>query len=33
MLPKAEVEPAAKAAFLLEELLAADIKAGTTTCR
>jgi FAD/FMN-containing dehydrogenase/Fe-S oxidoreductase len=31
MLPKEEVEPAAKAAFLLEELLAADLKAGTTT--
>ncbi|WP_439498720.1 FAD-binding and (Fe-S)-binding domain-containing protein [Bosea sp. (in: a-proteobacteria)] len=31
ILPKDEAEPAAKAAFLLEELLAADIKAGTTT--
>jgi FAD/FMN-containing dehydrogenase/Fe-S oxidoreductase len=31
LLPKAEVEPAARAAFLLEELLAADIKAGATT--
>lgn len=31
ILPKAETEPVAKAAFLLEELLAADLKAGTTT--
>lgn len=31
ILPKAETEQAAKAAFLLEELLAADLKAGTTT--
>ncbi|TCR64557.1 FAD-binding and (Fe-S)-binding domain-containing protein [Bosea sp. BK604] len=31
ILPKAESEPAAKAAFLLEELLADDLKAGTTT--
>ncbi len=31
LLPKAEVEPVAKAALLLEELLAADIKAGATT--
>ena len=31
LLPKAEVEPVAGAAFLLEEVLAADIKAGTTT--
>ncbi|MBX9907584.1 MAG: FAD-binding protein [Beijerinckiaceae bacterium] len=31
LLPRAEVEPVAKAALLLEELLAADIKAGTTT--
>jgi FAD/FMN-containing dehydrogenase/Fe-S oxidoreductase len=31
ILPKAEVEPVASAAFLLEELLAADLKAGTTT--
>lgn len=31
ILPKEQVEPAASAAFLLEELLAADIKAGTTT--
>lgn len=30
ILPKDEVEPMAKAAFLLEELLAADLKAGTT---
>ncbi len=31
LLPKAEVDPVAKAALLLEELLAADIKAGATT--
>ncbi len=31
LLPKAETEPAAKAAFLLEELLAADLAAGTTS--
>lgn len=30
MLPREEAEPAAKAAFLLEELLAADLAAGTT---
>ncbi|RDJ23182.1 FAD-binding oxidoreductase [Bosea caraganae] len=30
ILPKDEVEPAARAAFLLEELLAADLRAGTT---
>ncbi len=30
LLPKSEVEPVAKAAFLIEEVLAADIKAGTT---
>ncbi|MFN3673369.1 MAG: FAD-binding and (Fe-S)-binding domain-containing protein [Bosea sp. (in: a-proteobacteria)] len=30
MLPKQQVEPVAKAAFLLEELLAADMRAGTT---
>ena len=29
-LPKQQVEPVAKAAFLLEELLAADMRAGTT---
>jgi FAD/FMN-containing dehydrogenase/Fe-S oxidoreductase len=31
LLPKTEVEPVAKAALLLEELLAVDIKAGATT--
>lgn len=31
ILPKAEVEPVASAAFLLEELLASDLKAGTTS--
>lgn len=31
MLPREEAEPAAKAAFLLEELLAADVAAGLTT--
>jgi Fe-S oxidoreductase len=31
LLPKREVEPVAKAALLLEELLAADIEAGATT--
>lgn len=31
LLPRAEAEPLAKAAFLFEEALAADIQAGTTT--